>query len=564
MPQVSKSSSHLYLKGNIFYFRQSVPADLRPYVGQSEVRVSLRTGFRAKARPQASQLASSVSHIIKHLRGMISMGFQEDVRKQWEEYIKSALAAFDNQAFEGKEPFLPTDKIDSALQFYKETLGQKDYDKLLDLMNDIYSKCGDSLNIVDAKEKRICAHEFALSQVKFYQILKHRSQGDYEYEKGVFEQPSPVVQQEIITEPATVKDDLLLSDAIERYRDCQIKDGLWNDVSAKDIPSTLHNFLEIVGDVTLRQIDRDSMRNFKDTFAKLPPRRNLDQRYRDKTITEIIALPPHETVKPTTVKNNLRNTNSFLTWCLNEGYIDSHPGLGLKIKDDTPVSEYRDPFTRNDLITIFHSDRYIGDRFRAAYVYWAPILALYTGARREEIAQLHVDDILEVDGLWVMSVNMNKNRAGLIDKKLKNPSAKRLIPLHSFLVNDLNFPSFVEYVRSQGHERVFPDLTKKNDKYGEKLGRHFTRFKQGLTFEKGKGDKVFHSFRHSFAHFYKMAQMQDDVFKQVFGHKLKDLGKNQYGGDFSVEQCYEDVISKLDYGVDLSHLTKSKWIAKGK
>ncbi len=53
MPQIARSANHLHLKGTIYYFRHSVPQDLRNSLGRSEIRMSLQTGYLAEAKPQA-------------------------------------------------------------------------------------------------------------------------------------------------------------------------------------------------------------------------------------------------------------------------------------------------------------------------------------------------------------------------------------------------------------------------------------------------------------------------------------------------------------------------------
>ena len=60
--------------------------------------------------------------------------------------------------------------------------------------------------------------------------------------------------------------------------------------------------------------------------------------------------------------------------------------------------------------------------------------------------------------------------------------------------------------------------------------------------------KTIHSLRHTFADFYKQRGLQNDYFRQVFGHELPMLAAKQYGEKFPPEILYENVIVKLDYG----------------
>ena len=188
------------------------------------------------------------------------------------------------------------------------------------------------------------------------------------------------------------------------------------------------------------------------------------------------------------------------------------------------------------------------------------MLALYTGARREELAQLHVQDVRQVDGLWVLDINKEPDSKGELQKKVENASAVRLIPLHPVLAETLRFPDYVESVRRQGHERVFPLLKKVRTNFGHSFGSRFAKFKQTLSLEPSKGNKDFHSLRHTFSNYFKQNRLQGDEFSQVFGHKNQKLAAERYGDRFPVGTIYDRVIAKLDYGIDLAHLATSKFI----
>ena len=60
-------------------------------------------------------------------------------------------------------------------------------------------------------------------------------------------------------------------------------------------------------------------------------------------------MRPEKTLSANTINNILTNISSFLTWCVGEGLLDANPAQHLKIKDDTPETDFKAPFTRNDL-----------------------------------------------------------------------------------------------------------------------------------------------------------------------------------------------------------------------
>ena len=62
------------------------------------------------------------------------------------------------------------------------------------------------------------------------------------------------------------------------------------------------------------------------------------------------------------------------------------------------------PFTQEDLQALFHSQEYLEGRHRSCWQFWVPLVALYTGARQAEIAQLNISDVLQEDGINIISI----------------------------------------------------------------------------------------------------------------------------------------------------------------
>ncbi|MFC1868226.1 hypothetical protein ACFL0H_08855 [Thermodesulfobacteriota bacterium] len=57
--------------------------------------------------------------------------------------------------------------------------------------------------------------------------------------------------------------------------------------------------------------------------------------------------------------------------------------------------------------------------------------------------------------------------------------------------------------------------------------------------------------------------MDREIRLEVQGHAFaKDTSFTNYEEKFPPKQKYEEVISKLHYGIDLSHLKKSKYVIK--
>ena len=136
----------------------------------------------------------------------------------------------------------------------------------------------------------------------------------------------------------------------------------------------------------------------------------------------------------------------------------------------------------------------------------------------------------------------------VVRKILKNKNAKRNVPIHPKLI-ELGLLTYWSKLKDSNSDRLFPELnkTEKSPKYGKQVGKTFTRFIEKLDIT---GNISFHSLRHSFSDFYKKRNLQNDIFTQVFGHDIAQLAAKQYGSKFSVQQCYDEIISVLKYDGD--------------
>lgn len=124
--------------------------------------------------------------------------------------------------------------------------------------------------------------------------------------------------------------------------------------------------------------------------------------------------------------------------------------------------EGRRPFTGDELKQIFGVMHYQTGNGRHLvklnakwypFQFWLPLLGLCAGMRIKEISQLHLVDVVEIDGVWCLDVNAKTK-----DKKLKNDNAWRIIPIHQ-RVKELGFLDYCERLRQQNYRRVFPELT---------------------------------------------------------------------------------------------------------
>jgi integrase len=98
----------------------------------------------------------------------------------------------------------------------------------------------------------------------------------------------------------------------------------------------------------------------------------------------------------------------------------------------------------------------------------APLIAVFTGMRREEVCALKGRDFDEHDGIWIVRVQPTEGR------RLKSIASRRDIPIHSELIKI----GLREYVAYRGRGFLFPELvpSKVDGARGNPLGRWFHHY----------------------------------------------------------------------------------------
>lgn len=328
----------------------------------------------------------------------------------------------------------------------------------------------------------------------------------------------------------------------------------WTPKTRKELLASLQLLISVLGDIPVKSITRAAMSNFKQTVMQLPPNMNKDKCYRDKSIKEILAMKPEKTITAHTINKYLGRASTLFEYATVHGYMPLNPAKDMKVKLNTRNVDAREIFTPDDLKLIFNSKQYAQDTFRKSYQFWCPVLALFTGARVNEIAQLHLEDFQQHDSVWCININNDG------DKTLKNEASKRLMPLHPFLVKELNILKLVEQLRKNGEMRFMPDLLKATDGYGVYVSKWFNeRYKGGC----GIGDgKVFHSFRHTFGTVLSHNGIDDHSLKALMGHAEKGTTFDTYVKRGTAEKLYQELVKYLDYNINLDHLKKSKWVVQ--
>lgn len=199
-----------------------------------------------------------------------------------------------------------------------------------------------------------------------------------------------------------------------------------------------------------------------------------------------------------------------------DGLLDRNPFAGydysrLAAKEGIANAEERQPFTMDQLELVFSategvfaSKKVVGGGGYHARV-WIPLIALFSGARLDEIGSLLVSDfVLEPAPHFAI-------------RRGKTQSSVRNVPLHPELIK-LGLLDYVSAVQAAGEERLWPKLGTRAriNSDSEILGRWFNRFIHDKL--DMPSTVVFHSFRHTFIDLARDALIPREISQAITGH----------------------------------------------
>ena len=359
----------------------------------------------------------------------------------------------------------------------------------------------------------------------------------------------------------TPQSSILLSEVIEKYIKKKELNKRWKrEKSKNETTAILSLWVRILGDRPMYQIGYEEIEKAVATLHRLPPNLNKSKRYREKTIEQILAMDDVKPMAIKTLKKKIQKLSGLLKWASNRGYVDKNYAEEFtNIKEDQDKIEDTLPLDTADLESIFFGDQYLrrnGKHLYYDFNFWIPLLALFTGARLEEICQLRLEDIYTIDKTLVVSI-----RSLADDQKIKTSSAKREVPVRKEL-KELGFKNYLAQLKERGETRLFPELNLSSDRYGNRVSKWFNeRFKKSCGIDHSK--KTFHSFRHTFIENLKQNEsIKTEAIEALVGHKSNSLVSTVYGNRYSIKLKVK-AINKLDYGIDWSPLMDkrvNKWV----
>jgi integrase len=325
-------------------------------------------------------------------------------------------------------------------------------------------------------------------------------------------------------------------------------------------------FVQLHGDLPIAQLKRSHARAFIEALQDTPRKRT--GKLLSAQLPELAEWgrkhPEEPKITATTVNKLLGGVQAVALWARDKGGLIpddlpwSDPFSNMRLSEE---ASGRDSFTIPELQTIFDGPVFTkGERPRGGQgdaAFWVPLLALFTGARRGELAGLTVADVERRDGskAFVLVFKEDTSRG----RTLKTKASARTVPLHSELMR-LGFHEFAERERSKrGKEAwLFPTLSPEKGEAGvaawtKWFGRHI----RDLGIE--DKNKVFHSLRHTFKDALRAASVPEDLNDALMGQTGLGTVARSYGAKEIVRRfgmpALVRAVSKVKYpGLNLSRV----------
>jgi integrase len=323
-------------------------------------------------------------------------------------------------------------------------------------------------------------------------------------------------------------------------------------------------FIQLHGDMQVAKIKKSHAREFREALQLVPRARS--GHLKDAKLPELAEWgrkhPEVLKVSAGTVNKQLGAVQAIAGWAHHNGVIpDDVPWADpfQKMRVEEELSS-RGPFDPRELQKVFNAPLFTANEepegAKGPAGAWLPLLALFTGARRGEIAALRVENVRTDEATRTPLLFIVADRK--TGKRVKTKASERVVPVHPQLVA-LGFLKYVEG-RARDEEGVwlFPAVAPDQGRALSAWGKWWSRYLR-QTVGIGDADRVFHSFRHGFQDALRRATPDEELRDALSGRSNhKSVGRT-YGAKNMLERWGAAIltraISNISYpGLDLSRV----------
>lgn len=497
---------YMHRRGDTFFFRIAVPPDLRASIGAREITKTLSTSNRRTATPRALLFAAQVKSLFIKLRG--DMGTNDDGLRVGFEF--------------------EMDMNELGLSRYK----------------------------IKAEPHELDAVS-ALAQT----IIDSDAQARQKYPAQSLPGPARQSPPAITTQATAGTPTPTFHEVIDGFLKHHGEHGA---VSMKEkIKSTMRMLRLFIADIPITTLKQKDFTEFFDMLCSIPFDWDIQTKSLRMTLRELAELDHPKGLAPGTFKTHKLGVRQLLEYAslyFKENFPQGITENKIKYTGDREKGEEKQrALTLPELKRMFEGAEMqsFAKDSTLAHQFWFPTIALFTGARVNEICQLNpqTDILKDPDtGINYFLITDEGDTDDNVIKSVKTGAALK-VPMHCKLL-ELGILSYIERVKAKGHKRIFPEWQAYN---GRAAGETQTWFRQFLR-DTGLRDETPgamitgpHCFRHTLLT--TGANQESPIFLTcITGHEQKAPVSGAavgYFGDslFIPLDQKAELLNQLDYGL---------------
>lgn len=340
--------------------------------------------------------------------------------------------------------------------------------------------------------------------------------------------------------------------------------GEWRPKTCEQVRSVVELFVKMMGADDVALINQSRIADYRSLLLKLPKTYGKSPADKDRALAEVLARA--KTLKPkqvgrqgTTLNRHLNQLKSVLEYIeISGASVADYAGVEkLRAKTGGRARNARNLLSVEDQIAIFSKPPWHGCRTETKRLeagplivhdalYWVPILAKTTLARREELCGLDVEDVLEEDGIHFLYIRDNVHR------RLKNQQSNRRVPLHDENIR-LGLLRYHREIKALGYKLMFPELKAHSDRtpLGDVFHGEWVKLQNLVIPNAEMEKKSFHSLRKTSANDLKDGGVSSELRADILGHGGGNITEERYAGSAKLAQMLEALKKLPNFTADI-------------
>lgn len=560
-------------RGGVYHFRRAFPQELKRRLRRDELTCSLRTADLRIAQVLSRKLYLASDYLFQRLAAA-SMLTDDQLARLVQDFYATVLRQEDDGRLNGT--VISEQRRRARAAYYgelaertKQALARnelQDASWVTGLMLQKHGFLGSASEKDIAKAKQVMLR----AGIDLALAMKARFEGDFNYAPR-----DTLLQQELAKQfpakessppAAVVAGSLIFSESAAAFCDEQALTKAWENQTVQQARKSYALFAEICGDRALPGYTRQDAGTFKSTVQQLPAAYGKAALFKNMAVKEILAHQAASDagrqmplINSRTVKRHMSALSALWRDAIARGNAAENIFSGFRFPSTKRANEQRAMWLQEDLRKLFQTPVWTGCSSQARRStpgelivrdekFWLPLIALFSGMRQEEICQLQIEDVCQMQDIWVFDINSRPPR------QLKNRNAIRLVPVHSELIG-LGLINYVETQRLARQTRIFPNLTPggADQRLGHGYTKWFTRYRRELGIYRQGMD--FHSLRHTATTLLHQSGVADSIIDRLTGHATP--GETARYTKSSDLRQLKDAIELISPGLNLSYLHTS-------